>query len=237
MRVAGTADVDQLPSTDRARSAGDAEEARPMSVRPAPTRPASRRPRRRGPRSSHLRTPQSRPRPLDPQHARRQERAGAHEEVARCPGRPSSRTSSSWFASAARRVEMCRPSRNTVIRSAMRNTSSRRWLMNNTATPRSRSRWTWSNKRSTSWADSDAVGSSMISTRASGRSPWRSPRPVGRRPPGWPSARVDIDVEATAGSASASAYMCRHRTSCPRLRWPMKMFSATLRSGKIIGSW
>ena len=39
--------------------------------------------------------------------------------------------------------------------------------MNSTATPRVAERPTWSNRRSTSCADSDAVGSSMISTRAS----------------------------------------------------------------------
>ena len=62
---------------------------------------------------------------------------------------------------------MWRPSRNTEIRSAMANTSSRRWLMNRTATPSSRSWRTCRNRRSTSWADSAAVGSSMISTRTS----------------------------------------------------------------------
>ena len=47
---------------------------------------------------------------------------------------------------------------------------------------------------------------------------------------------VHADVDP-ARIASASWYMRRQRTTAPRSWWLMKMFSATLRSGKIAGSW
>ena len=59
-------------------------------------------------------------------------------------------------------VMTCLPSRNTVARSHSSKTSSSRWLTNRTATPRARRLRTIANRRSTSWAESDAVGSSRI---------------------------------------------------------------------------
>ena len=59
------------------------------------------------------------------------------------------------------------PSRITVTVSQIVKTSSRRCEMNSTAAPCSRSVRTTLNSRSTSGPESAAVGSSMISTRAS----------------------------------------------------------------------
>src|SRR4051794_28430501 len=59
------------------------------------------------------------------------------------------------------------PSRSTVTVEQIAKTSSRRCEMNSTPAPRSRSVSTTANSRATSWPDSAAVGSSMISTRAS----------------------------------------------------------------------
>ena len=64
-------------------------------------------------------------------------------------------------------VTTCWPSRRTVARSHSSNTSSSRWQTNRMATPRSRVWRTIAKSRSTSCADSDAVGSSRIRTRAS----------------------------------------------------------------------
>ena len=65
----------------------------------------------------------------------------------------------------AARVEISRPSRNTVTRSAISKTSSMRWLTKRIATPWPRRSRDQLNSCATSWADSDAVGSSMIRTR------------------------------------------------------------------------
>ena len=77
------------------------------------------------------------------------------------------RTRSAVVRSAVGVVMTCRPSRKTVARSHSSKTSSSRWLTNRTATPRARRFRTIVNSRSTSWAESDAVGSSRMSTRAS----------------------------------------------------------------------
>ena len=68
-------------------------------------------------------------------------------------------------ASRRARVDINRPSRKTVTLSAISNTSSMRWLTKRMATPclfRSR---TSLNSSWTSWAESDAVGSSMMRMR------------------------------------------------------------------------
>ena len=66
---------------------------------------------------------------------------------------------------------MCRPSRRTVTVSAIAPTSSSRWLMKMIATPRSRSCRTMREQASRPRAaESAAVGSSMISRRASDES-------------------------------------------------------------------
>ena len=93
--------------------------------------------------------------------------------------------------------------------------------------------------RSTSWAESAAVGSSMISTRTSSEialaistACWAATvRPLARR------AHVEVDVEPGEDGLGLVGTSGRQRTTTPRSRWPMKMFSATLRSGKIVGSW
>ena len=72
--------------------------------------------------------------------------------------------------SAVRPSWVTSPSRRTVTVSQMVKISSRRWLMNSTAAPRSLSVRTTLNRRSTSWPERAAVGSSMISTRASNES-------------------------------------------------------------------
>ena len=136
------------------------------------------------------------------------------------------------------RVEMRRPSRNTEMRSAMTNSSSSRWVMKTTATPDWRSRRTWRNNRSTSWAESEAVGSSMISTRTSSEialaiSTACCPPTV--RPDA--GSRGLTVMSRSVRRRSASAYIVPKSTSQPWSSCPMKMFSATLRSGKIDGSW
>ncbi len=90
----------------------------------------------------------------------------------------------------------------------------------------------------TSCAESAAVGSSMISTRTSSDSALAistaccdaTVRPLA-------SVRTSMRTSMRARIASASWYIRRQRTTAPRSWWLMKMFSATLRSGKIAGSW
>ena len=134
-------------------------------------------------------------------------------------------------------VEMCWPSRRTVIRSLSLNTSSRRWLTNRMATPDAASRRTWRNRRSTSRAERAAVGSSMISTRTSRDSALAISTAC------WPatvsceaSARGSMSTSRPARIAAARCCIDRQCTSCPP-GWPMKMFSATERSGNTSGSW
>ncbi len=76
-----------------------------------------------------------------------------------------SRIAVSAVASPVGRVEIQRPSRRTVTRSAISKTSSIRCEMNRIATPSARSDRMIRKRRSASWAESDAVGSSMIRTR------------------------------------------------------------------------
>ena len=64
-------------------------------------------------------------------------------------------------------VEIQRPSRRTVTRSAISKTSSMRWEMKRMATPCWRRVWTMRKSRWTSCAEREAVGSSMIRTRTS----------------------------------------------------------------------
>ena len=78
-----------------------------------------------------------------------------------------SRTTSASFVSAVGRVEMWRPSRNTVIRSEIAKTSSRRWRDEQHRDAGLLEPLDLRNRRCTSWADRAAVGSSMISTRTS----------------------------------------------------------------------
>ena len=149
-----------------------------------------------------------------------------------------SRMTSSLVASRRGREEIHLPSRSTVMRSAMRKTSSRRWPMKRIATPWLRSAVTSLKSWSTSWAESEAVGSSMMSTRtlsemarAISTACWAaSVRPRA-------GMRTSSFTSNWARMASASLYIRPHRTTGPRSPWLMKMFSATLRSGKTMGSW
>ena len=137
-------------------------------------------------------------------------------------------------------VTTWRPSRKTVARSHSSKTSSSRWLTNRTATPRSRRRRTIVNRRSTSWADSDAVGSSRIRTRASTDSAlaisiscWSA---IDRPRTGAPTSSW---TSSSSNSASAARRVAP-QSMIPSRRdgaWPMKTFSATVRSGKRRGSW
>ena len=59
-----------------------------------------------------------------------------------------------------------------------------------------------------------------------------------RRPSDCSPERAESRSTSSArGSPRASRCSRRQRTTRPRSRWPMKMFSATVRSGKINGSW
>ncbi len=147
---------------------------------------------------------------------------------------------SSAVSPASSLVSTCRPSRITVTRWQISKTSSSRCEMNITAAPPARSARTTSNSRATSAADSAAVGSSITITRASRDSAlaisticWSamdSPRQIR---PG--SSRTP----SRSNSAAASARICRRSMRRPaRSGWrPMKMFSATVRSGNSVGSW
>ena len=137
-------------------------------------------------------------------------------------------------------VMTCRPSRNTVVVSHRSKTSPRRWLTNRIATPRSRRPRTIVNSRSTSCADSDAVGSSRMRTFASTDSAlaisiscWSAidrPRT---------SARTSNLTSSSSNSAWAARRVPPQSTvpSGPAGACPMYTFSATLRSGNSRGSW
>ncbi len=112
--------------------------------------------------------------------------------------------------------------------------------MNSSAQPCSRSALTTENSRAVSCAVSAAVGSSMISTFASremalaiSTTCWSAmdrPR-AGRR-----GSRV-TPSRANSSAARACIVLRSIRPSAARGCRPMKMFSATDRSGKSVGSW
>ena len=119
----------------------------------------------------------------------------------------------------------------TVARSHSSKTSSRRWLTNRIATPRSRSRRTIVNSRSTSWADSDAVGSSRIRTRASTDSDlaisiscWSA---IDRPRTGAPDVELDVELLEQRLRRRAASRPSRWCRTGPDGAWPMKTFSAT----------
>ena len=137
-------------------------------------------------------------------------------------------------------VSTCRPSRITVTVWQIANTSSSRCEMNSTAVPPARSALITSNSRATSTADSAAVGSSITMTRASSdralaisTSCWSAMDSPRAMRPG------SIRTPSRANSASASVVISRPSMRRPRRSgWrPMKMFSATDRSGNSVGSW
>ena len=164
-RLAGRPDLDHaspsrviVPVVGRRR-----RRTAPRPPRCAPSRPArrSRAPRRE--RTSKL-TPSKAPsRPRTSTLSATSPGSWATRWKKSDSSRPTmSRISDTSVTSATGLVEMCWPSRSTVMRSLSSNTSSSRWLTKRIATPDAASRRTWRNSRRTSWADSAAVGSSMI---------------------------------------------------------------------------
>ena len=137
-------------------------------------------------------------------------------------------------------VRTWRPSRITVTRWQIAKISSSRCETKSTALPRARSVSTMPNSRSTSVVVSAAVGSSITITRAFvvsafaiSTSCWsaiespRASRSGSRRTP-------SCSNTAAASRRIRLPSMRRNRLSgC----MPTKMFSATLRSGKSVGSW
>src|SRR5215469_16221282 len=150
------------------------------------------------------------------------------------------RTRSAAVRPARSLVSTWLPSRITVTRVQIVNTSSSRCEMNSTAAPWSRSVRITSKSRPVSAADSAAVGSSITITRASRDSAlpisttcWSAmdrPRAIRAGSSGTPS-RLKI--------AAASPRIARRSIRRPdRSGWrPMNMFSATVRSGNSVGSW
>src|SRR5215207_5113687 len=140
--------------------------ARATSLRPAPTSPA--RATISPARTSKLMSKKT------PSRVRRCTRSTAAPISVSCLGnsalssRPTIRlTISSGVIAAISASWTTAPSRITVTVSQIANTSSRRWEMKRIAAPSSRSALTTVNSRSTSGPERAAVGSSMISTRAS----------------------------------------------------------------------
>src|SRR3954470_18029267 len=150
------------------------------------------------------------------------------------------RTTSSGVISAVVASWTTSPSRITVTVSQRAKTSSRRCEMKSTAAPWSRSVRTTPKSRSTSGPDRAAVGSSMISTRASKLSALAISTIC------WSA----IDRPRTGRSASSRTprrSSCAWTLSCIARRsmrrsapsgWPpITTFSATDRSGNSVGSW
>jgi hypothetical protein len=108
-------------------------------------------------------------------------------------------------------------------------------------TPRDLRRRTMSNSRVTSYSVNAAVGSSMIKSRASCDSArkistrWRLPTLSE------PTIRLGArsTISRAASSASVLAAIAFQSSRPPRLRgaWPMKTFSATVRSRNSNSSW
>ena len=133
-----------------------------------------------------------------------------------------------------------RPSRMIVTRWQIEKTSSRRCEMNSTAASSARSARTTSKRRSTSTDVSAAVGSSITMTLALNEmalaisticwSATERPR-AGRAGSSSTPSRVNTAL------ASARIWARSMTRPAPTGWRPMKMFSATLRSGKRVGSW
>src|SRR3954454_10566071 len=150
------------------------------------------------------------------------------------------RTSSSVVRPATAPSCVTSPSRSTVIDVPMAKISSSRCEMNSTAAPRSRSVRTTPNSRSTSWPESAAVGSSMISTRASKDSAlaisticWSA---MERPRTGWSGSSRTPRRSISAWTVSCSARRSIRRSEASGWR-PIITFSAIDRSGNSVGSW
>ena len=134
------------------------------------------------------------------------------------------------------------PSRMIVTRWQMAKTSSSRCEMNSTAAPCARSVRITSNSRSTSTVVSAAVGSSITSTLASKRERLGDLDDllVGDRQAAGRPVRVERNAEPGEDLGRGSRFIAAPvdrggpgRSGCR----PMKMFSATVRSGNSVGSW
>ena len=150
------------------------------------------------------------------------------------------RTRSSFVRPFSSPLNVTAPSRMTVTWSQIAKISSRRWEMNMTAAPCSLSVRVTRKRRSTSVPESAAVGSSMISTRALNDSALAIST----------SCWSAIERPRTGRSGSIATPSClnssavRSLSALRSMRWaaasgwrPMKTFSATVRSGKSVGSW
>ncbi len=149
------------------------------------------------------------------------------------------RTTVSTVTSATRSVETRAPSRMTVMSSHSEKISSKRWEMNSTAAPRWVRPLITAKRRAASTPESAAVGSSITKTFARrerafaiSTSCWSAmDRPRAGRP-------GSMATPSRAKRRSAASFMAS-RSMRPNLPvgWrPMKMFSATGRSGKRVGS-
>ncbi len=137
-------------------------------------------------------------------------------------------------------VKTWRPSRITVTRWQSEKISSSRCETNRIALPRARSVSTMRNSCSTSVVVSAAVGSSITITRAFAVSAFAISTSC------WsaiesPRARRSGSILTPSCWKTAAASRRMRRASMRRNRFsgciPTKMFSATLRSGKSVGSW
>ncbi len=154
-------------------------------------------------------------------------------------GRPTiSRTSSASVVSAVSPSPTLRPSRRQTQRSLTPKISSNLWLMNRIARPSARSAATSRNSSSISWRDSAAVGSSMMTTRAS----WLSARATSTMcfcatDSRLSGASASKSASIRASSAAVRARISGQSISRPPGIWPMNTFSATDSSSNITVSW
>ena len=208
--------------------------ARPTSVRPAPTRPAkpSTSPRWRSKETS-VKAP-VRPRPRTAQHDLAGLVVVAGEEVATSRGRPSRGSARPRVTSAPAWVEMWRPSRNTVMRSAMREdlveavadeehghalVAQPAHLAEQLLDLVGRQRGGGLVHDQHPHVERDGLGDLDRLLGGDGQAAGRAcaGRCARRAGPGSPLPRV---------------HMRRQCTTTPRSRWPMKMFSATSGRGR-----
>src|SRR4051794_7765419 len=230
-----------LPSTSTWPASGLSmpKIARATSLRPAPTSPA--RPTISPRRTSKLTSTNT------PSRVRRSTlSSGAPISVSSLgkscdSSRPTMRrTSASLVRSFVAPSWVTSPSRRTVAVSQISKISSRRCEMNSTAAPRAFRVRTTPNRRSTSCPERAAVGSSMISTRASNDSAlaistscWSA---IER-----PRTGCSGSSRTPRRSMSSATVRCSAPRSMRRIApsgWrPIITFSATERSGKSVGSW
>ncbi len=211
--------------------------ARTTSVRPAPTSPAI--PTTSPACTSKLTSWKTPARPSPSTDSSGAPFSGRWRGYCCSMERPTISRTSSSSGVAAGTCPTLRPSRMTVTRSPRAAISSRWWVMKTIPTPSSRSDRTMAKSFSTSSEVSTAVGSSMMSTRASRLSAlaistiWSRAMPSSRT-----RARGGTSTPTRSSSVAASASI-RLRSIIPNRRGcrPRKMFSATVRSGTRLNSW